>query len=112
MTTESAAEPRSIPKPDWSALPRAGCVNVEGKVLLRQDNLKLAMLRFAPGGTIDEHSADCDIDVICLEGEGFISVGDTESSFKAGQSLTWTRGQLHKLWTGEHSMMTLMVEHG
>jgi quercetin dioxygenase-like cupin family protein len=106
------SEPRTVPKPEWSALPREGCLNVEGKVLLRQDNLKLAMLRFAPDGTLDEHSAECEIDVICLEGEGFISIGDVQSSFRAGQSLTWPKGQLHKLWTGAQSMITLMVEHG
>ncbi|HEY1012355.1 MAG TPA: hypothetical protein VGE07_06575, partial [Herpetosiphonaceae bacterium] len=59
-----------VPRPDWSPLPDEGCRGVEGRVLLRQPHLSLAMLRFAPGGTIHEHAAEIEIDVICLEGEG------------------------------------------
>jgi hypothetical protein len=54
--------PQPIPRPDWSPLPYEGCVGVEGKVLLRSPTLALALLRFAPGGTIHEHEAPIDID--------------------------------------------------
>ena len=95
---------------DWQPLPRPGCVNVEGRLLLLRQDVGLAMLRFGPEGTIDEHAADHEIDVICLEGEGFISVEDRVYSFAAGQSLTWPPGRLHRAWTGDRGMITLMVE--
>lgn len=78
---------------------------------MRLDHLSLAMLRFDPDGTIDEHPADIAIDVICLEGEGMVSVGDESAPLKAGQRVLWPVGVNHRLWTTEHTMLTLMVEH-
>jgi quercetin dioxygenase-like cupin family protein len=104
------AEPQPVPRPEWSPLPRPGCVNVDGRVLLARDGLLLAMLRFAPEATIDEHSASHEIDVICLEGEGFISIEDRVNSFAAGQWLTWPAGLVHRLWTAERGMIALTVE--
>jgi quercetin dioxygenase-like cupin family protein len=103
-------EPQPVPRPDWSPLPHDGCVNVDGRVLLVRDGLGLAMLRFAPGGTIHEHAAPHDIDVVCLEGEGFISVEDRVNAFVAGHWMTWPAGRVHRLWTAERGMITLMVE--
>src|SRR5579871_317613 len=59
-------EPEYSPRPEWSPLPRAGCAGVEGRVLMVRDGLAVAMLRFEPRATIDEHSAQHDIDVACL----------------------------------------------
>jgi len=55
---ESDIQP--IPRPEWRPLPFEGCHNVEGKVLLRQPQLSLAVLRFASGGTIHEHPIKSD----------------------------------------------------
>ena len=103
-------EPQPVPRPDWSPLPHEGCVNVDGCVLLVRDGLELAMLRFAPRGTIHEHAAPHDIDVICLEGEGFISVEDRVNTFARGHWMTWPAGHVHRLWTADRAMITLMVE--
>jgi quercetin dioxygenase-like cupin family protein len=103
-------EPQQVLQPDWAPVPRTGCVNVEGKVLLVREGLALAMLRFQPEATIDEHAAPHEFDVICVEGEGFISVEDRVNSFEAGQWMTWPAGRLHRLWTANHGMITLMVE--
>ena len=105
-----ADEPQQVPRPDWSPLPRQGCVNVEGKVLLVREGLALAMLRFEPEATIDEHSCPHEVDVVCLEGEGFISVEDRINSFVAGQWMTWPADRVHRLWTADHGMITLMLE--
>jgi len=104
------AEPQPVPRPDWSPLPWAGCINVDGRVLLVRDGLLLAMLRFAPAATIHEHAAGHEIDVICLEGEGFISIEDRVNSFAAGQWITWPADRVHRLWTADSGMITLMVE--
>jgi quercetin dioxygenase-like cupin family protein len=103
-------EPQQVPRPAWSPVPRPGCLNVDGRVLLSRDGLLLAMLRFAPQATIDEHAASHEIDVVCLEGEGFVSIEDRVNSFAAGQWITWPAGRVHRLWTADRGMITLMVE--
>lgn len=80
-------------------------------MLLRSPTLVLAVLRFAPGGTIHEHDAPIDIDVVCLEGDGFVSVGAERFPFRTGESVRWPAGALHRLWTEATEMTTLMVEH-
>jgi len=99
------------PKPQWTALPRAGCRNVEFRVLLASDVLSVAQLRFAEHGTIDEHAAPWDIDVICTSGSGFTSVGADTCPIAAGQAVRWPRDAMHRLWTESAAMETLMVEH-
>ena len=51
MTLDVAKVPRS----EWSPLPYEGCIGVEGKVLVREENFLVAMLRFQPHATIHEH---------------------------------------------------------
>jgi quercetin dioxygenase-like cupin family protein len=104
-------EIQPIPRPEWSPLPYDGCIHVEGKVLLRQPRLSLALLRFAPGGTIHEHPADIDIDVICLEGHGMTSVDGIAAELHASEHVRWPAGLPHRLWTEDCQMITLMVEH-
>lgn len=99
------------PRPDWSPLPRAGCVEVEGRVLLGNRRTIVATLRFAQHATIDEHSAPYEIDVACLDGSGFVSVGDETAEIRAGQTVSWPAGVDHRLWTEGSTMETLMVEH-
>jgi quercetin dioxygenase-like cupin family protein len=103
--------PERVPRPEWSPLPHAGCVNVEGKVLLHSGSLLIAMLRFSSVATIHEHDAAWNIDVICLEGSGFVSVDGVTSSFTAGERIRWPSGSMHRLWTEATTMTTLMVEH-
>ena len=99
-----------VPRPVWTALPQEGCVNVGGKVLIIQDNLTIAMLRFDPGGTIPERSAGYPTDVVCLEGGGFTSVGDEEGELFPGHQIRWPADRPHRLWTENESMVTLMIE--
>jgi quercetin dioxygenase-like cupin family protein len=88
-----------------------GCRNVEGQGLLSHDALSLALLRFGPEATIHEHAApNLEIDVLCLEGQGFTSVGDETTPLHAGERVRWPAGERHCLWTAEHPMLTLMVE--
>lgn len=100
-----------IPRPEWTPLPHAGCTNVEARVLLDGPPVNLALLRFAPHGTIHEHPAPIEIDVICLEGAGYTSVGGLAAPLQAGERARWPAGLPHRLWTEESTMLTLMVEH-
>jgi quercetin dioxygenase-like cupin family protein len=101
---------REMPRPKWSPLPRDGCNGVDGKVLLRSDDLGIATLRFDSHATIDEHTASFDVDVICLEGNGFVSVGSESSVIRAGETVRWPAGLSHRLWTDDSGMITIMVE--
>jgi quercetin dioxygenase-like cupin family protein len=98
------------PKPDWAPLPRQGAYGVEFRVLLRTEGLFLANLRFGRAAAIDRHSAPHEIDVICVSGSGFTSVGDDEHGFHAGQTIRWPANVDHCLWTTDDSMETIMVE--
>jgi quercetin dioxygenase-like cupin family protein len=80
-------------------------------VLLHQAHLALAMLRFAPHATIDEHPAEHVVDVICLEGNGFTSIDGESATLVGGQRVTWPANHPHRLWTEDQRMLTLMVEH-
>ena len=77
----------SQPRVDWAILPREGCVGVEFRVFLAKDGLGIANLRFSENATIDKHSAAFEIDVICLVGSGFVSVGEEVFAFEAGQTI-------------------------
>jgi quercetin dioxygenase-like cupin family protein len=101
----------SVPRPEWSPAPHEGCHNVQGKVLLKLDHLAVAMLRFGPHGTIHEHAAGWDIDVVCLEGRGMTSVDGDTAAIREGHSVRWPAGAQHRLWTDEDKMVTLMIEH-
>lgn len=100
-----------IKQDGWTPLPFDGCRNVYVKMLMKIEHLGLAMLRFEPDATIHEHAASMDIDVICLEGEGMVSLDDEQARFRAGERIRWTAGLPHRLWTESTSMVTLMVEH-
>jgi quercetin dioxygenase-like cupin family protein len=54
-------------------------------VLLVDDELGVAMPRFARSGTIDKHSAPHDIEVVCLDGSGFPSVDGDWWALSAGE---------------------------
>jgi quercetin dioxygenase-like cupin family protein len=99
-----------MPRPNWQPLLRNGTEGVTGRVLLNRAAIVVANLRFAANATIDEHSAPFEIDVICLDGEGFVSVGDKSSAFRSGERVVWPAGVNHRLWTQDVGMETLMVE--
>lgn len=106
-----AIEVTSVPRPEWSPLPFDGCQSVDGKVFLAQERLTVAMLHFSKGATIHEHAAEHDIDVICVEGSGRMTVGDEQAVLQAGQRVRWPANVAHRLWTEGDEMVTLMVEH-
>ncbi len=98
-------------RPQWEPLPYEGCQGVEGKVLLIQEGLALALLRFSDQATIHEHAAPFPVDVVCLEGRGRVSLGREDAAIEAGQRVLWPADVPHRLWTEDATMMTLMVEH-
>ena len=98
------------PRPNWAPLTRPGCTNVEFRVLLDREGIVLANLRFNEYAEIDEHDAPVDIDVVVVTGSGFVSVEGTQAEVAAGQTISWPKGKMHKLWTTTSSMETIMIE--
>jgi len=102
-----------VPRFHWTPLPREGTAGVAARVMLNRAGVVIANLRFGANANIDEHFALFEIDVICLAGEGFISVGNDSSAFRAGDRVVWPVSVNHRLWTESSEMETLMVErHG
>jgi quercetin dioxygenase-like cupin family protein len=101
---------RPFARLDWEPLPGEGVVGVTGRVLVREDTFFVAQLRFAEHATIHPHAGDRDTIVVCIDGEGFTSVGDETSQLREGQQVRWPRGVVHNLWTEGSAMSTLMIE--
>jgi len=101
---------RPIPREGWDPLPHQGCVGVVARILVREDDLFVAQLRFSEHATIHEHPAPHDILVVCLEGEGFTSVGGETAPIREGEQARWPKHLPHRLWTEGTAMTTLMVE--
>jgi quercetin dioxygenase-like cupin family protein len=95
----------------WRPLSRPGCVGVEVSGVLREPGLALALLRFVSEATIDEHAAQYDIDVRCLAGHGWVSIGEHRFPVAPDDQVRWPAGVMHRLWTDDEPMTTLMMEH-
>ena len=106
MTLDVAKVPRS----EWSPLPHEGCVGVEGKVLVREADFFIAILRFSTHATVHEHPGENDTLVVCLAGEGLTSVGGETARLRQSERAFWPAGVPHRLWTEATTMTTLMVE--
>ena len=101
---------RPSPRAEWSPVPAGGATVVESRALLHENGLFVAQLRFAEHATIHEHPSPNEIVALCLEGEGFTSVGGEEAPIQAGQQAHWPPNVPHRLWTKESPMLTLMIE--
>ena len=102
---------RPHPRPGWDPLPGDGVVGVTRRVLVREETLFVAQLRFAEHATIHPHAGERDTIVVCIEGEGLTSVADETVSLREGQQVRWPKDIAHGLWTEGSTMRTLMVEH-
>ena len=85
-------------------------MGVEVQVLVREPGFFFSLLRFERGGTIHEHPGEREAYVVCLEGEGWTSVGEERSELRAGEFVVWPEGVPHRLWTEATTMTTLMYE--
>lgn len=98
-----------VERSEWSPLPVEGCRNVEGKVLLDETGIGVALLRFGRDGTIHEHAGGTDCYVVCVDGRGWTSLGDEQAELRAGEKTFWPAGVTHRLWTRDSEMTTVMV---
>lgn len=100
----------SFRRREWNPLPYEGCVGVDGKVVVHEDDLLVAMLRFGENATIHEHPGETETIVACIEGEGLTSVAGETAPIREGELVRWPKGIPHRLWTEDSRMKTLMIE--
>src|SRR5205807_6961977 len=89
----------SFRRREWNPLPYEGCVGVDGKVVVHEDDLLVAMLRFGENATIHEHPGETETVVACIEGEGLTSVAGEkigrascrERVWRSGVGVSWRR---------------------
>jgi quercetin dioxygenase-like cupin family protein len=101
---------RPCPRPEWQPSPAEGAVGVVSRALLHEEDLFVAQLRFSEHATIHEHPGANETVVVCLEGEGYTSVGDAVAPLREGEQARWPKGIPHRLWTEGTAMLTLMIE--
>lgn len=104
-------ELRPFPRPDWSPKPNDDAVGIDSRVLLQNERLLIAELRFGEHASFAAHDAPWDCHVLCLEGSGFVLVGEETGPIKAGETVLWPKRVMHKLWTDGERMVTQMIEH-
>jgi quercetin dioxygenase-like cupin family protein len=96
--------------PEWKPISHPDASGVEVRVIWQQDDLLLALLRFAERANVHEHAGPNDAYVSCLEGSGYTKIGDETEPIEAGQRVFWPKGIVHGLWTEGSPMITLMCE--
>ena len=57
-----------------------------------------------------EHAGSEAILCVCVEGQGFVRVGDQTSDLKANEAVVWPAQKMHQVWT-EDSAMTILLIH-
>ena len=102
---------QKFPRPGWAPKPDGGAVDIDVRVLLQDQRLLVAELRFGKHGSFDAHDSPWDCHVLCLEGSGFVRVGDETAPLTAGESVLWPKRVMHQLWTDGETMITQMIEH-
>src|SRR3954447_2663077 len=80
-------EIRPFKRPEWEPVPMDGFVNVEGRVIVGDDDLVLALLRFGEHGRINPHAGPNNTLVSCIDGSGFTSVDGETAELQAGQTV-------------------------
>lgn len=104
-------QPKPVKQVTWMPLPKGGYENVEVKMLMGlEGELRVSMMKIKPNGGMPTHQDKAEIEVICLEGSGFVSVGEDKIPFKMGDRVTWPPNTDHRLWTSDDEMITLMIE--
>lgn len=86
---------------------RWGCTNLQATPILA--NPLVVEHHYGPGGAMPEHAAGEAVLCVCIDGRGFVKVGDETSELRGNQAVVWPAGTTHKLWTADSSMAVLLI---
>ena len=56
-----------------------------------------------------EHAGHEAVLCVCVDGAGFVKVGDEISELVANQAVVWPVEKAHKVWTEKSSMTVLLI---
>ena len=102
VKTISFGESARKPAPE-----RWGCTNLDASPILADP---LAVVHhYSPHGEMREHAAQEAILCICIDGCGFVKVGDDTSELVADQAVVWPKDKTHKVWTTNSSMTVVLI---
>lgn len=87
-----------------------GTVGLTGQVIFVDRRGLVSELAFGRKGRIHPHSNPNTTWFICIEGGGWVSVGEETARVYAGEAVLWPPGVLHAAWTDVTEMRVMMVE--
>ena len=95
-------------------LPLAEQVNymagqIVSKTLTQNPAMNMTLFAFAKGEEISSHQSSGDAMVVCLDGEGKITIGDKEFKLTQGQTIVMPAKVAHAVFAAENFKMLLVV---
>ena len=85
-----------------------GTVGIEGQVIHSDGRGLVSELAFGTNARIEPHANPNTTWFICIEGGGWVGVGDERTRIAAGEAALWPADLTHAAWT-EHSHMRAFV---
>ena len=82
---------------------------VVSKTLAQNDAVSVTLFAFAKGEEISSHKSGGDAMVICLDGEGRITIDDKDYLLTAGECIVMPAGHPHAVYAQEQFKMLLVV---
>jgi quercetin dioxygenase-like cupin family protein len=87
-----------------------GTVAVRDQVIHSDAALTITELAFARGGRVEPYASPNPIWFICIEGGGWVGVGDERARVAAGEAVRWPADVPHAAWTEHSEMRAFTVE--
>lgn len=82
---------------------------VVSKTLAQNDAVSVTLFAFAKGEEISSHKSGGDAMVVCLDGEGRITIDENSYTLKAGECIVMPAGHPHAVYAQEQFKMLLVV---
>lgn len=82
---------------------------VVSKTLAQNDAVSVTLFAFAKGEEISSHKSGGDAMVVCLDGEGRITIDENNYTLKTGECIVMPAGHPHAVYAAEKFKMLLVV---
>ncbi|MBD5560234.1 MAG: cupin domain-containing protein [Clostridia bacterium] len=82
---------------------------VVSKTLAQNDAVSVTLFAFAKGEEISTHKSGGDAMVVCLDGEGRVTIDDKDYTLKTGDCIVMPAQHPHAVYAAEQFKMLLVV---
>lgn len=82
---------------------------VVSKTIAQNDAVSVTLFAFAKGEEISSHKSGGDAMVVCLDGEGRVTIDDSSYTLKTGDCIVMPAGHPHAVYATEQFKMLLIV---